>query len=500
MAWTSWGRLAVMGLVACTGEPSVPRNPGPLQLAVRVAEARHADRVDQDIFVWPKAAPSEAPDEATCLWWSGDSRGRDVAARGLHEGSLRWAALVVTREGIDFGGERVVSLDGVGRLPEDASRDGLIPALGATLREARGIQDAWYDACGLVYRDRPLLVVDQAVPMVTVGAVLRTLSHHRFPRVAALVGDREPENRSVEAPEDPGVLAVLRPAGDRVQVMDSLGLRRQSGPQAELESMLAKATPGARFGCALLVPETDGHWRDVAATIDTVTAFGAFSALVHPGPVGAVGPAAEAEQGRAPTEWLNLDGMAAVHWLDTPVMEDEWGREPASIRCDQVEGRVRQRVQVPASLTLALSSVGEDPVQPCFGPACVPFAELMREEDEDPAAIQLSWLTFGPLEIPETALDADGLLAPLYAAMSACDPPVAVAGRGAARAVGWVEVDPEGRPFDVQIGVLEERHKPWASCLGQALRSFPTVGPPAEGQHALVQLFVDAPLVEAGAE
>lgn len=483
--------VGLLGL-ACTGR-SVPRAPEPVQLAVRVAEARHADQVDKDIFVWPTAPPTEAPDEAACMWWSGDSRGRDVAIEGLNAGTLRWAALVVTRSEITFAGQTVVSLDGQGRVPADQVRADALVGLGAVLGEARDIQDAWFEACGMVYRDRPLLVVDEGVPVQTVHRVLSTLSRHRFPRVAALVGDRDPENRAI--PDmGRGVLAVLRPRGaGAVQVLDSLGTRRFQGPPKDLESMLARATPAEPVGCALVVPDASSRWAEVVAHVDTVTAFGARSTLLYPPPSSEEGVPAKPVEGRTPSEWLTVDSRAAVHWLDTPVLEPVWEPVATPIRCEQVTGRVRKRLPVPALLTLALSSPGADPVQPCRGQGCVPLVQPLPGDSDELPPVTVGWRAFGALELPDPDA-ADSPLAALVGALKACPVPAAIDDRRLARAVGWVEVGPDGKAFDAQVGVLEEAYKPWARCLGQALQGFPTLPPPSTGTHAAVEVLVDGVL------
>lgn len=487
-------RFSVAGLLvlgACTTTRSVSRAPKPVQLAVRLAEARHADQVEQDIFVWPTAPPTEAPDKAECMWWSGDRRGRDVAIEGLGDGSLRWAALVVTRSELSFGGQSVVALDGAGRLPEDQVTDGVISSLSGVLRQARTTQDAWYEACELVYRDRPLLVVDQAVPATTVLAILRTLAVNRFPRVAAMVGDRQPENRGLEPPEDPGVLAVVRPRGETVHVHDSLGLRRVEGPMEELESMVARVTPDARFGCALVVPETGSRWRELVATVDTVTAFGAESALVHSESEWTAGPEATSESGRAPTEWLTLDGRAAVHWLDAPELEPVWAPVTEAIRCDAVDGRVRKHMPVPATLSLALQGPGDDVVQPCLGPSCVPLPAPLPDDPVPDEPVAVGWTVHGALDLP--APDAEeGPLVAWVDRLQACETPSTLEARAIVRAVGWVEIDATGQAREPRVGVLDPQHRAWAQCLGEALKAMPKVGPPEGGTHAAVEIRVDA--------
>jgi len=493
--------VAPLILLACTGS-TPPRVTGKVKLPVRLAEARHADQVELDIFVWPAAAPTQAPGEDECTWWSGDRRGGDVAREGLGDGSLRWAALVVTRDGIDWAGQRVVSLDGAGRLPQDSVSDGLVPALGGPLRQARAVQDAWFEACGQVYRDRPLLVVDQAVPGTTVLAVLRTLSHNRFHRVAALVGDRSPDNRGTDAPEDPGVLAVLRPRGEQVQVMGSLGLIRRTDTPDEIEAMLAAAVPGHRFGCSLVVPEGSSHWGDVAATIDTATAFGSRTALVHSEAAWTPGPEAPTEAARAPSEWLTLDGRAAVHWLDTPTVVPVYDPTEQAIACDALEGRIRQKLPMPYTLQLALTDVGEDPVQPCLGDACVPVAQPPAEDLAEAPDVSVGWQAVGGLDLPSPDAE-DHPWTPLTEALTACQAPVGKPGQAIARAVGWLEVKPDtGQPFDAQISVTDPSHTDWARCLGQALQQAPALGPPdaSEGEprtrHAVVKVWIDAKVRE----
>ncbi|MFK7928500.1 MAG: hypothetical protein AB8H79_09935, partial [Myxococcota bacterium] len=336
--------IALLALTCCT--PSPTRAP-PVQVPVRLAEARHAFQVDQDIFVWPTQAPDGEPTAAECGWWSDRVGARKTAVAGLNDGRLQWGAIHITRTHLGFAGKDVVALD-AGRLPADAVDGPVIPALYKAVLEARRTLDAWYDACGEVRRDRPVLIADADVPQQTLVATLGTLAAARFPRVAARVGDRDPKN-AAQKQGNTGVLAVVRQDGDTIEVMDSTGLLRLSGPTAQSESFLAKATGEAGLGCTLVLPTETASWAQVVSIIDTTTGFGSATSLVgaqdflQSAKAWEPGPPAPALQGRAPTEWLSLDNTMAVHWLELPDVLPTTEDVPTAIPCADPSAAVRQK-------------------------------------------------------------------------------------------------------------------------------------------------------------
>lgn len=483
--------LCLVLLAGCTGT-TAPRRAPPLQLDVRLAEARHASQVDLDVFVWPTAAPTDPLPSGACDWWADRQGGRTHALAGLNDGSLGWGAVHITRDQIGVGGADVVPLD-QGRL-EDGQVDGAnVPLLYTRVVEARRVLDAWYETCGEVYRDRPLLVVDADVPQTTVNAVLSTLARARFPRVAALVGDRDPTNATAKA-ADQGVLAVIRQEGPAVEIMDSTGLIRLTGPVEDSESMLAKATANQRFGCALVVPAPQAAWADVAGTIDTTTAFGSAASLIADAGRFAYargwtpGPAAPAREGRQPTEWLSLDNTAAVHWIDLPDLE--WSPEPKTVRCADLHGPVRQKVAVAETLNLAVERLPNPTARVCTRLACGMAPPIPAEVEE--ARVDVGWSTYGPLELGSPTAPIDTII-PTMEALAACPPPPNQGPGTLRRVLAWVEVDPDGTPREILVEHGSgDRRAAWSACLLEALRSWPVIPTGKPHHHAVVELRIES--------
>jgi hypothetical protein len=473
--------LFVLALTACGGS-TPPLRAAPLQVQVRLPAARHAIEVEASTFVWPSLAPPEtgASPEA-CAWWRGEFEGRDFARRGLMDGSLRWGVIAVTRSDVSFGGLRVASLDERARpAKEDVDRVALQP-LSETLAMARRIQDAWYEACGQVFRDRPLVVVDGDVPLDTLGYVLDTAAIHRFPRVALMTGDREPGPARPVEPDDPGYLVVVSQQGTQLRTFDSAGIRRRTGPLDQAETLLATALDGQKFGCTMFVPQATSRVDELTATLDTVTAFGSRTHLVHaverfqdPGEL-------PIREGRMPTEWVAFEQSLGVLWLELPATSPG---TVENVRCDDIIGGAGGK-EVPLSpgLLLALETVApgtEIRANPLLSSRTLPVVE--------PGGSPIHIVARGPVDVGEPGA-RPAALQPALAAAEACILPTQGRSLPPSVAAVHVEFGPNGVPFDLFVETPFPED-PVSTCLRDAFTMIPSVAPLPEHTYAAVTFTV----------
>jgi hypothetical protein len=453
--------LALAVTVGCTPRP--PPRAEPLTIEARIPAARHAADTHLSVFVWPSAAPPEdlGPDDPTCRWWQGEADAADLAHAGLRDGSLRWGVIGVTQRAITLGSAVLVPLEG-GVPAADAIVEGGLPALSAALADARATQDAWYETCGTVYRDRPLLVVDADVPARTVALVLQTAATLRFPRVAALVTDPEAERRPPMDPEDPGHLAVVRQQGTRVEVFSPTADRRPTGEIRDLEGLIAQALDGRRYGCTMVVARGGTRFEELAATVDATQAFRTHATFVYFDEEDGPRSAAPKRPGPA-REGLNPDNRASVLWLDLPGIA--W-QDTDEVRCDAVTTTaLGAQVPLPESLGLVLGPPRED------GAARPGLPAAARAR---PPGSRAFIGAFG-------AVDAGSAEAPAPALAAALTRAVACADEAAARpdapdevALGF-QVAPDGAVsgrFSASFAPSDPIHTCLADALGQ-IGSFP---------------------------
>jgi len=464
-------------LAACTGSTARLERAEPLQVEARLPMARHAAETDLHVYVWPTAAPPDAlgPDDPACRWWQGERDARDRAHAGLRDGSLRWGALTVTPRAIGFAGRDLVPLE-AGRPAEGAVVDGALPALSAALVEARAIQDAWYDTCGSVYRDRPLLVVDADVPGATLALVLRTAAALRFPRVAAMVQDPKPERRAPMDPDDPGHLAVVRQRGEQVDVFSPLADRRLTGPLRDLEPLIASALSGRRYGCTLVVASGATRWEEIAATIDWSQAFRTHTNFLHFEDA-TVASAPPPDRPGGQRVGLNPDNRAAVLWIDLPNLS--W-RDVEETRCDATAtGALGAELPLPETLDLALTA-----------PAAAPTARagLPRSTRARPLGARAAIRAYGPVDAGTPDAPA-APLAPLLAGALACADAAAERADAPDEVAFALQIRPDGAPFGATSSSFSPSD-PIHACLSDVLATPPAWPADPDGRFSAIYVGI----------
>ena len=461
--------LALLLLSACTGAPATPRVAPGVTYEVRLPDARHATKTDLANFVWPRIDPPEGttPDSEACVWWSGRYAGHDYAKRGLVSGELGWGAVHVTATEVGFDNRTMATLDR-GLVPK-TQRDALsILPLSAALAEARGRLDRWHEACGVVRRDRPVVVADGDTPNETLGLVLETLSVHRFGQAAMLVADRDPGERKPVDADDPGSFAVIRQLGDQVEALSIDGTRRASGQVNDFESVVATALNGEKYGCTLLAPQALGRWSTVAAILDTAHAYGSRRHLIKPVPPGPERPV-EPATGRRPTESLGLEHTAGVLWVDLP----DWSRSTGEplLTCAHPDGFAGARVAAPEPLEIALRSTaaGQVRIDPTLARPALSVAEPVY---------------WGALDFGEPG-DRPEAIATLEAALDECVTAARERADAPAQVIVRFAVGPDGRAhtFDLLSPVPEDTVH---DCILTAFGALPAFPPLGEHSHAAV--------------
>jgi hypothetical protein len=420
--------------------------------------------------VWPRGVPpaDTTPDSEACTWWSGRYAGHDYAKRGLVSGELGWGAIHVTVHEVGFDARPLTTLDG-GLLQENARDTGSILPLSEALASARRHLDAWYEACGGVRRDRPVVIVDRDIPNETLGLVLDTLSVHRFGQAALLVADRDPGERREVDPDNPGSFAVIRQMGTSVDAFSVTGERRATGTTRDLESLIATALNGEKYGCTVLAPQALGTWASVAATLDAAHGFGSRRQLIAPVPPGRARRAEIDDDTRRPTESLGLENTAGVFWVDLPDWSQSSGEWLST--CDREGGFAGARLSVSEPLLLALRGPTTDGVK--LDP------RLARPPDQAPEPVYWGGIDLGePGSRPEaiTALE-ERIAACTATAAERPEAPVQVRVR--------FEVLPSGTAsaFDIVSPMLAD---PLHDCLFEAFRALPPFAPLGEHNHAAV--------------
>lgn len=457
-------------LLACTTAPPRPERAEPLRLEIRLASARKATQTHLGTYVWPTSAPPQelGADDPLCLWWQGAREGIPTAHAGLRDGSLRWGLLTVTRFEIQFGGERVLLLtDG---LPEpDQVQGRSLPALSEVLVAARAHLDTWYEVCGSVYRDRPLLVVDADASVETVGLVLQTASDLRFPRVAALVRDPSPGDRREMDPSDPGNLAVIRQRGEQLEAFSADGSRRHQGPIRDMQSLLASVLAGERYGCTLIIGEGQTRWEELAATVDTTQNFRAHSSFVLFEPKTSP-PAPPPVRPRSPIELLSPDRRAAVLWLELPSVQ--W-RDVTKVPCDAIiPGPLGREAPLPNALRAALDSHDQE----------IPTSSSLPSEIS--SAQELSLSVVGPFE-PGTPEAPSPALLPLLDRARACVEEARERPESPSTVALGFEIGPDGGIFDRYTASFDSQD-PVHDCLKGAFEAIERTDPLGEGRYAAV--------------
>jgi len=464
--------LLLLTLASCSLSPSRPPRAEPLQIEARLAQARHAAETELSVYVWPSSEPPEdlTHDDARCAWWQGRRAGRDLAHAGLADGTLRWGAIAVTLDGVSFAGERLVPLQD-GRPADDAHDGATLHALSAALVRARAIQDAWHEVCGEVYRDRPLLLVDADVPAATVGLALQTAAGLRFPRVAAMVVDPDPERRPTLDPEDPGHLAVIRQRGDRAQVLSPAADRRIEGPLTDLEPMITRALAGRRYGCTMLVAEAGSRWEHLAGTIDLTQAFRTTATFATFNTSGPPEQAPPPERLRTPRTGLNPDNRASVLWLDLPNIA--W-RAVDEVRCDAfATGALGAELPLPETLEIALATPPPDQTR-----ARMPVATRDR-----PLAARVALAATGPISLGEPDDPAEPIRRTLQVALACADQAADRPDAPDEIAIAF-QVGPDGapaHPYSASFSPSDPIH----GCLREALDAIGRFDPLGEDRHAV---------------
>lgn len=457
-------------LVACTGAPATPRVAPGVTYEVRLPDARHATKTDLANFVWPRILPPETatPDSEACAWWTGEYAGYDYAKRGLASGELGWGAVHLTTTEVGFDGASLTPLEG-GTVPR-AQRDLLtILPLSRALADARRRLDAWFEACGSVRRDRPVLIVDKEIPNEALSLALESLSVHRFGQAAMLVADRDPGERKPVDPGAPGEFVVVRQLGTSVHAMSITGERRAFGTIDQFESLVATAVGGEKYGCTLLAPQSLGRWEILAALLDAAQGFGSRRQLIAPVP-SASPRQVEFSTIRRPTESLGLENTAGVFWVDLPNWSSASGEWLTT--CDREGGFAGARVTVPEPLRMALRS---------------PLTEGLVRIDPTlnrPAMDPPEPVYWGPIDLGEPGARPENVRV-LEAELAACVEAAREAGDAPAQIKVRVEIQSDGkvRHMDVQSPVPEH---PVHTCAMQAFNAMPDFAPLGENRFAAI--------------
>lgn len=466
-------RALLLTLAACSWSAPRPERAESLALDVRYASARHAAETSLGVYVWPSAPPPDdlGPDDEACRWWQGTRDARPFAHKGLRDGFLRWGAIEIGASTLRFAGERVVDLQD-GALPRGQELEALAP-LATALAEARHIQDAWYDVCGTVYRDRPLLAIDADTPVQTLRYVLDTASTLRFPRVAALVSDPKAARRPPMDPDDPGSLVVVRQTGRSMEVFSPAADRRVTGPIDELEPMIATALDGERYGCTMIVARAGTRWEELAATLDSSQAFRTHSNFVHfDDHPGQTSPAPE-RYGQL-TERLNSDLTAPVLWMELPVLA--W-RDTDAVQCDAVTSGGRGReAPLPEALELALEPAHDE----------VTVRSGLPRGARPSRGERIGLRAIGPVQIGTPDAPAEPLVPVISAAIACADEAAERSDAPDEVALGF-QVHPDGSihsPFTASFRPSDPIH----ACLASALEPLDAL--PAPGEHRYATVFL----------
>ncbi|TVQ91580.1 MAG: hypothetical protein EA397_09565 [Deltaproteobacteria bacterium] len=464
-------RTALLSLLlACSSGRERPERAEPLQLEVRLPNARRAVQTHLGTYVWPTSLPPEdlTQDDPLCRWWHGARGQIPLAHAGLREGQMRWAVLSITPDALSFGDSKVLTLDRGHPDPAEVV-GGRLPKLSEALVDAREHLDAWYEVCGKVYRDRPLLAADADVPVQTVGLVLQTASDLRFPRVAALVRDPSPGERRTMDPDDPGHLAVVRQRGEQLELFSADGTRRRAGPIREMQALLGGVMGGERYGCTLVIGEGQTRWEELAATLDTSQAFRAHSSFVlfEPRSDGLEPPP---DRPGTPRELLSTDRRASVLWIELPSVQ--W-RDVDRVDCgDIVHGPLGREAPLPVALRAALDHHGDEI------PAKPHLPSGLRAETP------ISLRVVGPAELG-SAEEPVPPLAPFLARAKTCANEASARPESPSEVAMGFEIGPNGQTFDRYTASLEPDDAIHA-CLTQAfdaLEAFPALD---EGRYASV--------------
>ncbi|MFT7521542.1 MAG: hypothetical protein ACI9MC_003693, partial [Kiritimatiellia bacterium] len=410
-------------------------------------------------------------------WWRGDDK--DFSKHGLIDGSLRWAAVTVTPTSIGFAGKPLIALT-AGRLDGGEA----IAPLSRVILDARRIQDSWYEACGDVTRDRPLIVADADVPSNTLVKVLDQLASLRFPRVAMLVGDREPTHPKEKHTDEPAHMVAIQIAGDQVRVMSDNGDRQAAGSLKELESLVAKALDGQRYGCTLLTSQPGGRWAQTTAALDAASAFGSRRNLLVGGvlPSGSASPAIPPRAARTPTEWLALDATVGVLWLDLPTVA--FSGTPDAIPCGALVGGGTDTLDLSLGLQAALQT-GSPPGASTMARHLTDYGTLVPGPGTPPYSQRALVLASADLE---WSIDSE-TVERLDTAVLACIAEVTDrAAPKTAQVVVGMEIDPTGRVKERWLASTTIPNDPVNNCIVDAWAPLTTAAPLGENRYVLVMV------------